>query len=275
MKPRNVARIAVLLATVILVGPVCARTCLYATADNGAGTNLFGTLNLRTGKFSQIAQTTPLFYALTSGPDGRLYGVDVNTGTIFTISNSGVTTSYGSVTAPGYPSGAGYGFLGLAYRGTRDGLYAVNVDPMHVSLYTIEKHGNKQTDIGVIEGPDTGTFYNGSLVFGPAGKLYFDFVPPSGSQLFTIDPSTGTPTPVGSGLGTDILTLFSDGTELYGIDTISTMAIGIYTINRKTGVAVPHRITVTGLPSSNDYYLDAAAFAPEGDRRECDEARDR
>ena len=274
MKPRIFTRIALLLAALVFVAPVRAETSVYVTADNGAGTNLFGTLNLKTGNFTQIAQTTPLFYALTTGPDGRIYGADVSTGTIFTVSTSGVTTPYGSVTAPGYyyiTSTSLYGFFGLAYTGSGNKLFAVNVDPIHVSLYAIAKHGTKQTDIGIIEGPNTGIFFSGSLAFGPSGKLYFDFVSASGPQLYTIDLSTGAPTQVGSGLGTDILTLFSNRTKLYGIDTNTTSDIGIYTIDRKTGVATPTGVTVTGLPSTNDYFIDTATFpAVDDDRREPD-----
>jgi hypothetical protein len=41
---------------------------VYITADNLEGTNFFGTLNVATGQFSQIATTDPVFLGLTSGP---------------------------------------------------------------------------------------------------------------------------------------------------------------------------------------------------------------
>jgi hypothetical protein len=268
MKPKILSVVAFVLAVLVIVTPVQARTTVYVTADNLAGTNLFGTLDLETGKFTEIAQTTPLFYGLSAGPEGLLYGADINTGTIFTINRSGVTKPYGSITAPGYEY-AGYGFFGLAYQRWEENLFAVNVDPMHVSLYRIGKHGRSQTDIGVIEGPNTGIFFNGSLAFGPHGKLYFDFIPPSGPQLYTIDQFTGAPTPIGSGLGTDVLTLFSDGTRLFGIDTDTTSEIGIYVIDIKTGVAIPTGVIVKGLPSTNDFYLDTATFSPFDNER-CD-----
>ena len=260
MKPKLFTRVAILLAVLVFVAPVHAKQTVYMTADNLAGTNLFGTLNLETGEFTQIAQTTPLFYALSEGPEGLLYGADLNTGTLFTISSGGVTKPYGTITSPAYQY-SGYGFFGLAYQRWEDDLLAVNVDPMHVSLYRIGKRGRTQTDLGVIEGPDTGIFFSGSLAFGPLGKLFFDFVPPSGAQLYVIDQFTGAPKPIGKGLGTDILTLFSDGTKLYGIDTDATTQIGIYVIDIKTGVAIPTGVIVTGLPSTNDFYVDTAAFS--------------
>jgi len=269
MKSNIVAAIMVALAAFLVVLPVRAGTTLYVTADNANGTNLFGTLDLKTGKFTEIAQTTPLFYALATGPEGRLYGADINTGTLFTISRTGATIPYGSVTAPGYYSGEfGYGFLGLAHRGSENDFLAVNVDPLHVSLYSITNQGRKLSDLGIIEGPDTGIFFNGSLAFGPEGKLYFDFIPVGGPQLYVLDPHNGAPKAVGKGLGTDILTLFSDGTRLYGVDADATSNIGIYVIDRKTGVAIPTGVTVQGLPSTNDFYFDTATFADDFER--CD-----
>jgi hypothetical protein len=264
MKSKILAGIAFLLAVLVTITPAHARTTLYVTADNLMGTNLFGTLDLETGKFTQIAQTTPLFYALSAGPDGRIYGADLDTGTLFTISPSGVPRPYGTITAPGFEF-PGYGFFGLVYQRWEDNFLAVNVDPMHVSLYRIGNHGRTQKDLGVIEGPDTGYYFSGSLALGPRGKLYFDFYPPSGPQLYTVDPFTGAPTPVGSGLGTDILTLFSDGTKLLGIDTDTTTQIGIYVIDIKTGVAHPTGVVVTGLPSTNDFYIDTAALITDCD----------
>lgn len=265
MKPTIRTGIAILWVALLFVTPVHARDTVYVTADNLAGTNIFGTLNLKTGEFTQIAQTTPLFYGLSIGPDGRIYGADVNTGTIFTISASGATNSYGTITAPGYQynsATAFYGFFGLAYNQLEDNFFAVNVDPVHVSLYQIGKHGRRQSDVGIIEGPDTGIFFSGNLAFGPHGKLYFDFVPASGPQLYKVDPHTGAPTAIGSGLGTDILALFSDGNRLFGIDTDTTTGIGIYVIDVRTGIATPTGVVVWGLPTTNDFYIDTAIFYP-------------
>ena len=229
-----------------------ARATVYVTADNGTN-NLFGTLDLATGQFSQIATTTPLFFALSTGPGGHLFGADINSGNLYTISPSGVTMQYGSVTAPS-------GFFGLAYSFSAGNFFADNLDPTNVTLYSIAADGNSSSPIGVMAGPNSGFFPTGNLAFGPGGKLYFDFFPTSGasSQLYTVNVSTGTLTPVGSGLGTDILNLFSNGSTLYGIDTDTTSNIGIYTINTTTGVATQIS-TVTGLPLSNDYFVDTSA----------------
>ena len=248
------AVLSALLALLLFhVAPVRAGT-IYVTADNGA-TNLFGTLDPTTGQFNQIATTTPLFYALTTGPGGKIYGADVNSGHLYTVSTSGVTTQYGSITAPD-------AFYGLAYSGSTGNFLADNLNTMNVTLYSIGGDGNSSSLVGQIAGPNSGFFPTGNLAFGPGGKLYFDYSTDlnnggANSTLYTVNASTGALSAVGSGLGTDILSLFSDGTTLYGVDSIATSDIGVFRIDTTTGVATQVS-TVTGLPSSDDYFFDTA-----------------
>jgi hypothetical protein len=118
----------------------------------------------------------------------------------------------------------------------------------------------------VLAGPNSGFFPTGNLTFGPGGNLYFNYssdtVNGSNSQLYTVNTSTGVLTTIGSGLGTDILALFSDGTNLYGVDSFVTSDIPVYTINTTTGVATQVS-TVTGLPGSGDYFADTATSVPD------------
>jgi hypothetical protein len=235
-------------------------SAIYVTADNGT-TNLFGTLDPATGQFSQVATTNPLFYALTTGQGGKLYGADVNSGHLYTISHSGVTAQFGSVTAPS-------AFYGLAYSRSAGNFFATNLDPMNVTFYSVAGDGNSQSLIGEIAGPNSGYFPTGNLTFGPGNNLYFNYSSDlnnggANSTLYTVNTSTGGLTVIGGGLGTDILSLFSDGTTLYGVDSIATSNIGIYTINPTTGVATQIS-TVTGLPSGGGYFVDTAtAFVPD------------
>jgi hypothetical protein len=250
---RSTILLAVLAVAVFQVAPARATT-IYVTADNGT-TNLFGTLDPATGQFSQIATTTPLFYALTTGQGGKIYGADVNSGHLYTVSHSGVTKQYGSVTAPS-------AFYGLAYSRSTGNFFATNLDPMNVTLYSVAGDGNSQSLIGEIAGPNSGYFPTGNLTFGPGHNLYFNYSSDlnnggANSTLYTVNTSTGGLTAIGSGLGTDILSLFSDGTTLYGVDSIATSNIGIYTINATTGVATQVS-TVTGLPSGGGYFVDTA-----------------
>jgi hypothetical protein len=230
---------------------------VYITADNLEGTNLFGTLNVATGQFSQIATTDELFLALTAGPGGKIHGADINSGHLFTISTSGATTQYGSVTAPN-------GFYGLAYSRSSGKFFADDLSPTNVTLHSITKDGSSSSFVGQLAGPNSGFFPTGNLVFGPGGNLYFnyssDLVNGSNSTLYTVNTSTGALTAIGSGLGSGILALFADGTALYGVDANLTSDIGVFSIDTTTGVAT--RVsTVTGLPASNSFFVDAATVA--------------
>jgi hypothetical protein len=254
-KIRRGALLSAILAFV-LSHSMPALATIYVTADNGT-TNLFGTLDPATGQFSQIATTTPLFYALTTGPNNQIIGADLNSGNLYTVSSSGATAQYGSVTAPD-------AFYGLAYSGSAGKFFADNLNPNNVSLYSIAQNGNSDSLIGVMAGPNSGFFPTGNLAYGPSGKLYFDFFPTNGasSVLYTVNTSTGGLTEVGSGLGTDILALFSSGNSLYGIDADATSGIGVYAINTTTGAATQVS-TVTGLPSSGDFFVDTATSVPD------------
>jgi hypothetical protein len=227
---------------------------VYITADDLEGTNLFGTLNIATGQFSQIATTDEVFLALTSGPGGKIHGADINSGHLFTISTSGVTTQYGSVTAPN-------GFYGLAYSSSAGKFFADDLSPTNVTLHSITKDGSSSSFVGQLAGPNSGFFPTGNLVFGPGGNLYFnyssDLINASNSTLYTVNTSTGALAAIGSGLDSGILALFSDGTALYGIDANLTSNIGVFSIDTTTGVAA--RVsTLTGLPGSDSFFVDAA-----------------
>jgi hypothetical protein len=231
---------------------------VYLTADNLEGTNLFGTLDVATGQFSQIASTDPLFLALTTGPGGKIHGADANSGHLFTVSSSGATTQYGSVTAPS-------AFYGLAFSRVAGNFFADNLDPMNVTLHSITGNGNSSSLVGQLAGPNSGFFPTGNLAFGPGGNLYFNYSSDvanggANSTLYTVNTSTGALTPVGNGLGSDILALFFDGIVLYGIDANVTSDIGVFRIDTTTGVAT-HVSTVTGLPGGDSFFVDAATVS--------------
>jgi len=242
------------------IGPVWAT--IYVTADDFAGTNLFGTLDPVTGQFTQIATTGPLFLALTIGPGGTIIGADANSGTLYAVGSSGMTAPFGSVTPPAPPPSAYYG---LAYSGSAGNFFADFLDQnaMTVTLYSIAGDGNSSSLISELAGPNSGFFPTGNLVFGPGGTLYFNYssdtVNATNSTLYAVDTSSGTLTAIGSGMGTTILALFSDGTTLYGLDALDMADIGVFRIDTTTGIATQVS-TVTGLPDDN-FVIDAATFA--------------
>jgi hypothetical protein len=94
--------------------------------------------------------------------------------------------------------------------------------------------------------------------------LYFnyssDLINGTNSTLYTVNTSTGALTALGSGLGSGIFALFSDGTALYGIDANLTSDIGVFRIDTTTGIATQVS-TVTGLPGDNSFYVDAATVS--------------
>ena len=257
IKAKGKAIVLSLLAFICFgLAPVYAGT-VYITSDNLEGTNLFGTLDIATGVFSQIATTNEVFLALTTGPGGKIHGADINSGHLFTISNSGATTQFGNVTAPS-------AFYGLAYSKTTGNFFADDLSPQNVNLYSITGNGNSSSFVGQLAGPNSGFFPTGNLVFGPGGNLYFnyssDLVNASNSQLYTVNTSTGALTAIGTGLGSGILALFSDGTALYGIDANLTSGIGVFSIDTTTGVATQVS-TLTGLPATDSFFVDAATVS--------------
>ena len=96
--------------------------------------------------------------------------------------------------------------------------------------------------------------------------MYFNFssdlINASNSTVYTVNTATGALTPIGNGLGSGILALFSDGTALYGIDANLTSDIGVFSIDPTTGVAT--RVsTLTGLPAGDTFFVDAATVTPD------------
>ena len=256
-----------LLATISLllgsVGQARADTLVYATADNGV-TNLFGTMDLTTGHFTQISTTTPLFGSLTAGPNGTLYGADINPPlNLYAISPSGVPSQYGTVTAPSNS----YGFFGLASEGTA-GFFAdtgtLSGSFNDVNLYSISAVGNTLTAVGTM-GTSFRSQNSGNLAFGPDGKLYFNATIGSNfvDTLYAVNTTTGLVTAIGSGLGSnDALAMTSNGTTLYGIDTFAPTNPTIYTIDTTTGAATAIG-TVSGLPAGYTIDTLASTTVPE------------
>ena len=181
----------------------------------------------------------------------------MSTSTYYTISPSGATSRFGTVTAPSNS----FGFTGLASDGAA-GFFAMDQTgalpgPFPATLEHISADGTSSSVVGTL-GTSFGSFNSGNLAFGPDERLYFDAWNANDvSTLYVVDLSTGGATAVGSGLGSaDPLALVTNGTTLYGIDTFAPTNPSIFTINTATGVATAIG-TVSGL--STGYTLDTMA----------------
>ncbi len=69
---------------------------VFATASSTSN-SIFGTLDLTTGQFTEIASLSEHLQSLTGGPGGLLYGSDQNTGDLYSVTTTGVATQYGSI----------------------------------------------------------------------------------------------------------------------------------------------------------------------------------
>jgi hypothetical protein len=228
--------LASMLVLLGLLTPQSAQATYYIVASNGD----FGTLNPLTGVYTHIAITTPIFTSLTSTPNGTLYGeaTDLH---LYTINpTTGATTQVGTTTAPAP-------VLGLAAQSNATLLGFTGVFPPN--FYSIPANGGSFTQLGTFN-QSFETLGNGTMAFGPDGSLYFDAsFDESGSPatLFSVNPANGNLTQIGSNLGSPLLSLSTDTTILYGVDTIHTTNIGIYNIKFTLGTTLLVA-TLTGLP---------------------------
>lgn len=245
---------------------------VYATASSSS-TSIFGTLDLTSGQFREIADFSSQnihVQSLSVGPGNLLYASDQNSGNLYTISTSGQTNTYGTVNVPG-------ALWGLTYD-PGVGFYGINPDHGTTNdaivLETISADGKMITTASNTLGTNQDFNYaSGGLVLGPDGKLYENLYQYSTGKLdlYQIDSTTGKGTVVGtSGLGTvsnDNLALVNASGTIYGVDTLaragSTSGIHIYTIDTTSGKATDTSVTVTGLQSGFTIDTVAGLVVPE------------
>ncbi len=239
---------------------------VYATASSSS-TSIFGTLDLTSGQFHEIADFSSQnihVQSLSVGPGSLLYASDQNSGNLYTISTSGQTNQYGTVNVPGALWGLTYdpgvGFYGInPHHGVANG---------NILLETINNGGTTITPASNPVGTTANLNYaSGGLVLGSNNNLYGNFYMYSTGKLdlYQINPTTGMGTVVGtSGLGTagnDNLALVNAGGTIYGVDTLSQAGssdgIHIYTVDTTSGTATDTGVTVTGL--QNGYTIDTVA----------------
>jgi trimeric autotransporter adhesin len=211
---------------------------VWATASqDGNPPFTFGTFDLTTAVFTQIAVISPSISSLTVGPAGTIYG-GATDGNIYTITPTGATARFGTVN-----DSSNDGYWGLASQGS-SGFFAVD-DALN--FFHISPDGTTATSLGSLGAGGIGG--SGTLAFGPDGNLYYNNYNPS-PILYKVNTTNGALTQIGTTLtSVNVLTMDTSGTTLYGVDTVVSNP-NFYSINIATGVAT--RIgTVTGLPSGD------------------------
>jgi hypothetical protein len=233
--------LAVLLALASVVAPVAAASSVYVT---GFG-NEFGTLDLSTGSFSQIATlalpTGDLMFGMGFGANGQLYGVDSQPDAhLWQINTSnGALTDLGAI-----------GQSALDATSDASGKLFVLSQDVNAMYYTMNPPSPAPSVVGPI-----GLSSGGLMAVSADGSQLFTTTQ-STFNLVSINPMTGATSVIGpTGFAIDN-GLFVNGT-LYGFDT---SVDAIVTINTSTGAAT--QVGTYSLPNG-DQILASAAAVPE------------
>lgn len=194
-----------------------------AKADNLAymstNTGEFGTIDLNTGAFTELAAPTGVPVAGMAVLNGTLYASSYDTtgsGTLYTVNPAN-----GSLTVVG-TSSISYASFGSA----ASSLYALGVDG---NLYSINPNSGAATTIG----PTGFVFGDGAWagLSNNATILYFS----NGENLFTLNTTTGAKTLVGNMGAVQMGVLLMEGGILYGGQNVPSFAVA--KINPTTGAA--------------------------------------
>ncbi len=203
---------------------------------------IFGTLNLVTGDFTEIANNGSKITGGTfSGfgvANGTLYAVDYKqpNGTLYSVNTtSGVPTAIGNSTVT-------YQFFGSTSAGV---LYAGGSDN---NLYTVDPATGVATLVGPFNGFSSGSWASWST---GAPLLYYA----DGANLYKINTSTGAATLVGGLEGPQLGAMAFENNVLWGGQNSPSLAVA--TVNTSTGAATTGP-AVTGTSAGNFY-----AMAPD------------
>ena len=177
----------------------------YALEFNQAN-NLFGTINLLTGSFTQLGtEGGTLFNDIAASPDGELYGI-INTTSLVTVNtNNGAVSSSVNFNVGGIES------LAIAPDGT---LYGATQD----ALYKV----NPVTGVATLVGTFNNSIIGNSgqnIRFGYDGNLYDTDggVNATSTHLFQISTVNGAATLMGTVTNFPGLCLENAGSQMYGV----------------------------------------------------------
>jgi hypothetical protein len=200
---------AVKMAICILAGLMSFRSTAAAqqsyAMEFNQGDNLFGTVNLLTGGFSQLGDVgSTLYNDIAAAPDGTLYGI-VNSSSLVTLNtNNGATLSSVSFSAGGIES------LAISPDGT---LYAATQG----ALYTVNRVNGQATLVGNFNNSLIGNSGQ-NIRFAADGNLYDTDggVDANNTDLFRINTLNGAATTMGVITNIPGLCLENSGDVMYG-----------------------------------------------------------
>jgi PEP-CTERM motif len=221
----------------LVVAALACSSAVFAdtVAWDATGNNLFGSLDLTTGEFTQVSnlgftpaglgQIGSTIYTATAG-GMTLYSINTQSGALTTIGNSSI--SY------------------YAFGSTTTGLYMVDTVG---GLWNINPATGTSTLIGsthLLMGSNTVGLSTGS------NNLYIAL----GSNIYVINTTTGAASFLGTSGSTDFGALVSVSGTVYASTIVSPNAI--YSFNPMNGVS-----TFATLSSASDYAYGLAPIVPE------------
>ncbi len=225
-------------------------TIAYATAQASATSSVFGTLDLNTGTFTQIATLNNIFVPdLALSTTGKLYLLTVP----FTGSGPAefgtINTSTGAI-ADIAPNTVGLNSIAFSPSGT---LYGTSYNPPNPeSLYTVDPATGATSFIAALNAPLATSADDIRFL----GNTMYTTTFTAPSDLYTINPSNGSGTLVG-------LTSLPMNNSIGAVDNGMLIAFGavgsggrLYSINPATGATTPGAAT-------DRVYNFAAVATPE------------
>jgi hypothetical protein len=219
-----------LLGRLLAVAALCLPFASYAQAEPvyvSRDFSQFGTVDVGTGVYTEIATTSVQLDALTFAPNGTLYGMGTDNHLYTVDPASGGLTNVG-------PTGTFFPVTSLAAR--KDG--AVFGDDPFGMLFRVNLLTGTAAPVG---GSGVSDLHRrGTLAFGPGDTLFIII----GNSLYTQDQNTGAATPVGA-TPLDIAfpggLVFADG-QAFAFDFFGK----IFTIDTGTGTDSWTGVTVSG-----------------------------
>jgi hypothetical protein len=220
-----------LLSFIVLLVTAIASVAQTPTAYVGLGNDLFGTVDLTTGAYTQTANLGVLFSGIGVGPGGSIYGSKFQGSTLYQVNPAtGALTTIGNSSVSYYDFGS-----------TTSGVYGLD---RNLNLYIVDPTTAATTLIG-----PTGLHLPSGFWIGAStgsNTLYFTMASRNSPEiLYSINTNTGVATEIGNtGVPNLGAMVFENGTLFAGSGASGTFSI--YTLDLSTGLATLVTTTNSG-----------------------------